>query len=135
MRNPFDRPRAAVTRRLNALRERWRWFDHLARALGRYQSLFGDRVAAGLTYYSFLSFFPLVAVAFSVVGYLVAIDPDIKAQVNQALQSNFPGLIGTGTNQINVDTLASAKTFAGVVGLVALVYTGLGWVPYGAVCG
>jgi membrane protein len=127
MRNPFDRPRAAVTRRLNALRERWRWFDHLARALGRYQSLFGDRVAAGLTYYSFLSFFPLVAVAFSVVGYLVAIDPDIKAQVNQALQSNFPGLIGTGTNQINVDTLASAKTFAGVVGLVALVYTGLGW--------
>ncbi|BEP12333.1 inner membrane protein YhjD [Acidothermaceae bacterium B102] len=127
MRNPFERPHAAVTGWLNALRRRWRWFDHVARATGRYQSLFGDRVAAGLTYYSFLSFFPLVAVAFSVVGYLIAIDPDIKSQVDQALRDNFAGLVGTGKGQINAGEVASAKTFTGVVGLVALLYTGLGW--------
>jgi membrane protein len=133
MHNPFAHPHAAVTRWLNALRLRWRWFDHVARAAGRYQSLFGDRVAAGLTYYSFLSFFPLVAVAFSVTGYLVAIDPDIHAQIEQALENNFPGLIGGAGNQINVDDLTSAKVVTGVLGLVALVYTGLGWL--GAVRG
>jgi membrane protein len=59
--NPFSRPRAAVVRWLNRERERYPWFDHLARAGGRYQALSGDRVAAGLTYYAFLSFFPLLA--------------------------------------------------------------------------
>jgi membrane protein len=128
VKNPFSRPEAAVKRWLNRERERYRWFDHVARATGRYQRLFGDRVAAGLTYYAFLSFFPLVAVAFSVVGYLVAIDPDIHSQVQQALVDNFPpGLFGTGTNKIDVDSLAAAKTWAGAIGLVALLYTGLGW--------
>jgi membrane protein len=127
MRNPLSRPRAAVTRELNRLRLRWRWFDHVARAGGRYRQLYGDRVAAGLTYYAFLSFFPLVAVAFSVTGYLIDIDPDIKAQVDQALRDNFAGLVGSGHNQIDVGSVASAKTLAGVLGLVALLYTGLGW--------
>jgi membrane protein len=126
--NPFSRPRAVVVRWLDRERARYPWFDHVARAAGRYQALFGDRIAAGLTYYSFLSFFPLVAVAFSVVGYLVAIDPDIHSQVQNALVQNFPpGLFGTGSNKIDVDTLASAKTWAGVLGVVALLYTGLGW--------
>ena len=126
MKNPLDRPRAAVVRWLHRERARYAWFDHLARAGGRYQSLYGDRVAAGLTYYSFLSFFPLVAVAFSIVGYLASIDPDIKAQVDQALRDNFAGLVG-GSNGIDVGAVESAKTLAGVIGLVALLYTGLGW--------
>jgi membrane protein len=126
--NPFSRPRAVLVRWLDRERTRYPWFDHLARAGGRYQALFGDRVAAGLTYYAFLSFFPLVAVAFSIVGYLVAVDPDIHSQVQNALVQNFPpGLFGTGSNKIDVDTLASAKTWAGVLGVVALLYTGLGW--------
>ena len=126
MKNPFAPAHAAVTRWLNRERERYEWFDHLARAGGRYRGLYGDRVAAGLTYYAFLSFFPLVAVAFSIVGYLVDIDPDIRAQVTSALTDNFGGLVG-GKNGLDVTTFDSGKSVAAVIGLVGLVYTGLGW--------
>src|SRR3954447_5187637 len=127
MRNPFARPRAAVVRWLNGLRGRWHWFDHLARALGRYQSLFGDRIAAGLTYYAFLSFFPLLVVAFAVVGYLITIDPGLQQQVESTLSDNFPGLVGKGPNQLHVSTFSSAKNWTAAVGLVGLIWTGLGW--------
>jgi membrane protein len=127
VKNPFDRPRAVVVRRLNALRARWDWFDHVARATGRYQGLLGNRLAAGLTYYAFLSFFPLVVVAFSVVGYLVVIDPSLKGQLESTLSDNFPGLVGSGKNQIDLSGIADAKTWTAVVGLVGLIWTGLGW--------
>ncbi|MDX6211011.1 MAG: rane protein [Frankiales bacterium] len=126
MDNPFSRPRAALVRRLNRQRERHPWFDHLARAAGRYQALFGDRLAAGLTYYAFLSFFPLLAVAFSVVGFLATVDPGIRSQVNEALQNNFAGLVG-GKNGLDVTSFESGKSLAAVLGAVGLIYTGLGW--------
>jgi membrane protein len=127
VRNPFDRPRAVVVRWLDGLRARWTWFDHLARATGRYQGLLGNRLAAGLTYYAFLSFFPLLLVAFSVVGYLVAVDPGLKTQLQSSLSDNFPGLVGAGQNQIDLSGVEGAKTWTAVVGLAALVWTGLGW--------
>ena len=127
MKNPFDRPRAVVVRWLDGLRGRSEWFDHLARGAGRYQRLSGDRLAAGLTYYAFLSFFPLLVVAFSVVGYLISVDPGLKQQVEQALEQNFPGLVGTGPHQLNVSTFANSKNLTGALGLLSLVYTGLGW--------
>lgn len=127
MNNPFARPHAAVISWLNRERERYAWFDHLARAGGRYQALYGDRVAAGLTYYAFLSFLPLVAVAFAVVGLVVTIDPHLQTELDGALRSNFPGLIGTGDNQISVKALSSAKASVGVIGAIGLLYTGLGW--------
>jgi membrane protein len=127
VKNPFDRPRAVVVGWLNALRARSGWFDHLARATGRYQGLLGNRLAAGLTYYAFLSFFPLLVVAFSVVGYLVAIDPNLKGQLESTLSDNFPGLVGTGRHQIDVSGVENAKNWTAVLGLLGLVWTGLGW--------
>jgi membrane protein len=124
--NPFSRPRAALVRWIDRERERYPWFDHLARAGGRYQSLSGDRVAAGLTYYAFLSFFPLLAVAFSVVGFLATVDPGIRSQVNQALFDNFAGLVG-GDNGIDVTSFENGKSLAAGLGVAGLLYTGLGW--------
>jgi membrane protein len=124
--NPLSRPQAAVIRWLNCERERRPWFDHLARAGGRYQSLFGDRVAAGLTYYAFLSFFPLLAVVFSVVGFLATLDPGIRSQVNQALYDNFAGLVG-GVNGIDVTSFENGKSLAAGLGVAGLLYTGMGW--------
>jgi membrane protein len=124
--NPLSRPQAAVVRWLNRERERYPWFDHLARAAGRYQSLFGDRVAAGLTYYAFLSFFPLLAVAFAVVGFLATVDPGIRNQVNQALYDNFAGLVG-GPKGIDVTSFENGKSLAAGLGAAGLLYTGMGW--------
>lgn len=102
--------------------------DHLVRAWSRYQGDAGDRLAAAVTYFGFLSFFPLLALAFSVLGYVVAVDPHAHQQVTSVLTANFPGLIGTEPGKIDVDQIAAAKAGAGVLGLVGLLLAGLGWV-------
>lgn len=111
-----------------AARERWGWLDHLVRAKAHYDLVRGDRLAAAVTYFAFLSFFPLLALAFAVVGYLVAVYPDIERQVTDLLTENFPGLIGSGPNQLDVAALAGNRTTAGVIGLVGLLLSGLGWI-------
>lgn len=113
--------------RLNRLRERWPWLDHTVRAYGRYSADAGDRLAAGVTYFGFLSVFPLIALAFSVLGYVLAGDAQAQADFVKTLQGNLPGLIG-GKSGIDVNQIVRAKAGAGVVGLIGLLFAGLGWV-------
>jgi membrane protein len=116
-----------VSARLRAARARWQWFDHAARAYRRNSKVLGSQLAAAITYYGFLSFFPLLALAFSVVGYISGAFPGAEASVTKALQENFPSLIGSGSGQINVKDIIDAKAGAGIIGLVGLAYAGLGW--------
>ena len=124
-------PGALITRLKHAvsdLRRRRPGLDHVFRAWQRYQADGGDRLAAAVTYFGFLAFFPLVALAFSVLGFVVVHDPSIRDSITRQLSETLPGLIGDGPNQINVDKIASAKASAGVIGLLGLLYAGLGWV-------
>src|SRR5690349_5530306 len=98
-----------VRGRLEAGRARWRWFDHLARAVDRYQEKFGNRLAAAVSFYGFLSFFPLTALAFALVGYAVVIDKNARQHVEDAIAEIVPGLV----DQLQVDKIASARQGAG----------------------
>jgi membrane protein len=119
--------RARIGARIRAARTRWRWFDHAASAYTRYNEVQGGLLAAAITYYGFLSFFPLLALAFAVVGYISGAYPDAQDAVTQAVQDGFPSLIGSGPGQINIQDVIDAKAGAGVIGLVGLFYAGLGW--------
>jgi inner membrane protein YhjD len=109
---------------LRAARARWRWFDHLGRAYDRYREERGDRLAAALSFYGFLSFFPLVALAFAVTGYAVAISPSVRDAVSDAIKEILPGL----ADKLPVQEIATAKTGAGVFALVGLMWSGLAWI-------
>ena len=109
---------------LGGARERSRWFDHQARAFERYQERRGDRLAAAMTCYAFLSFFPLLALAYALLGYLVGVSAQARDYFVRAINSQLPGLAG----QLQVEQIAQSKTAVGVLGLVALLFTGLGWV-------
>ncbi|MQY07399.1 YihY/virulence factor BrkB family protein [Actinomadura macrotermitis] len=109
---------------LRAARARWRWFDHLARAYVRYQDRRGDRLAAALTCYGFLSFFPLLALAYSLLGYLVGVSRQARGYFVEAVASILPGL----SDKLQVDQIAQSKGTAGLIGLAGLLITGLGWV-------
>jgi membrane protein len=109
---------------LRRSRERSPWFDHQARAFERYQERRGDRLAAALTSYAFLSFFPLMALAYALMGYLVGVSDEARAYFVRAINSQLPGLAG----QLDVEQIAQSKTAVGVLGLVALLFTGIGWV-------
>lgn len=109
---------------LRAGRKRWKWFDHLGRAYERYNGQRGDRLAAALTFYGFLAFFPLVALAFAITGYAVAINPHAEEYVTRALGDLLPGM----TDQLKVKDIAAAKAGAGIIALFGLAWAGLGWI-------
>lgn len=97
-------------------------------AWARYQADGGNRLAAAVSYFGFLSFFPLVALAFAVLGYVVAGDPGLQRDLERSLSGYLPGLVGSGPHQISLRDVAASKAGAGVLGLAGLLVAGLGWV-------
>jgi membrane protein len=126
----LDAPRAWFRR----ARDRYRWLDHLVRAYGRYQDDAGDRLAASVTLPGFLSFFPLVALAFAVLGIVLHGDESAQRSVLDNISGYLPGLLcGPGhpcgtSNQIDVSKLGGAAVSAGIIGAVGLLLGGLSWV-------
>ncbi|NEK58055.1 YihY/virulence factor BrkB family protein [Geodermatophilus sabuli] len=121
--------------RVTALGERWEalvagqrrrrpWFDHLARAGGRYQRTQGDLMAAGVTYFVFLGLVPVLLLVASVIGLVLAGNALLQDELYAAIRDAFPGSTG---RQI-VGELRGAVGSAGVVGVIGLVgfvYAGL----------
>lgn len=120
----FTSVRERLLSALRAARARNRPLDHLGRAYGRYKDKRGDRMAAALSFYGVMSFFPLVALAFAITGYAVAVSPKVSDSVSKAIQEIIPGLAG----RLPVHEIASAKTGASVIALVGLAWSGLGWI-------
>ena len=123
-----------VTSRVDRLKERLRvvrgrrpWVDHAVRAYDRHSEVLGGQLAAAITYFGFLSFFPLLALAFALVGYVSDVYPQAQDGVVSAVEGAFPSLIGTGEGQIDIQDVIDAKAGAGLIGLVGLLYAGLGW--------
>src|SRR5512144_479400 len=107
----------SVRRRVPAL-------DHLVRAYTRYVADTGDRLAAGVTYFGFLSFFPLVVLAVSVLGFVLADNDAAIREVQRQLEAFAPGL----AHQLPIPEIVAARQGLGVLGLAGLLYAGLGWV-------
>jgi membrane protein len=113
--------------RLRAARARHPALDHAARANSRYNEVRGSQVAGAVTYFGFLSFFPLLALAYAAVGYISVWLPDAEQAITDAVNDAFPSLIGSGPEQIDIGEVESARAAAGVIGVLGLLYAGLGW--------
>ncbi len=114
-------PKAA----LNRVREKRPSLDHLIRAAQRYKADTGDRLAAAVTFFGFLSFFPLLALSASLLT-LVLGDSAVTT-VAQQVDEFSPGL----AEQLGLEDLLRDNTKVGVTGLVSLaglLFAGLGWV-------
>lgn len=111
---------------VSRLRARYRWFDHLARAGGRYQDSNGDHYAAAITYYSILALIPLIMVAFSAAAFVLFSRPDLLAQLIEQIRLAFPGEMGTKVVDA-VNGAINRRTIVGVIGLIVALYSGLGW--------
>ncbi len=113
-----------ATARVDRVRRRVRWFDHLARAGGRYTRTQGDLLAAGVTYFVFLGLFPVLMLVASVIGLVLSGNELFQRELYTTIRDSFPGTTG---DQI-VGELRTAVGAAGVVGVLALlgfVYAGL----------
>jgi len=116
--------REKVSSTVGDVRQRAPWLDHLIRAWSRYQSDSGDRLAASVTYFGFLSFFPIIALAFSVAGFVVDAYPSAQKDLIRQINNFLPGL----SDKLNVATIGDAKVASGIIGLLGLLLAGLGWI-------
>src|SRR4029453_6506471 len=115
---------ARVERIVARERRRRPWFDHLARAGGRYERTQGDLMAAGVTYFAFLGLFPVLLLVASIFGLFLAGDALLQQQLFDSIREAFPGSLG---EQL-VHEVSSAVDSAGVTGLIGLggfLYAGL----------
>lgn len=102
------------------------WFDHTVRTGLRYQEHKGDYYAAGITYFTVLALVPILMLAFSIAGFVLAGRPDTIEQIQNVIAENIPGQLGDTVQ----DLIASAINSRGAVGLIGLLtasYAGLGW--------
>jgi len=103
------------------------------RAWQRFGRARGTVLAGGITYASFFSLFPALAVGFSVFGLVLGGDPDLQERVVDAVNDAFgtPIIKLTDSDQ-GVVTLSSLTdgsvlSITGVIAFAGLLFTGLGW--------
>lgn len=108
--------------KITAERVRWPWLDHLIRTVQRYQMQSGERLAGAVTYFAFLSFFPIIALAFAVFGFFLSVRPDAIKTLQKAIDQTLPTL----ADKLPIQQIADARAGAGIIGLVGLLYAGLG---------
>ncbi|MEU6023399.1 YhjD/YihY/BrkB family envelope integrity protein [Micromonospora sp. NPDC047134] len=118
--NLLGRVEAGIDRRLSAARQRWPAFGHLWRAGVRYTDLQGGRLAAAIAYYGFFAVFALALVAYAAFGALLDDNDEVRAAAEDFLRENLPFL--------DPAQVAESSGTVGVVGLLILILTGIGWV-------
>ena len=118
---------ASLKERLAAARERWPLLDHVLRMNAHYGRVNGSLQAGAVTYFAFLSFFPILALAFFVVGYVAKVYPEAQDNLIEVLDQLLPGIVGTSDTQLDLSDIQKAAGAVGLVGLGGVIYAGLGW--------
>jgi membrane protein len=118
---------ASPKERLEALRRRRPLVDHAVRTQEHYGNVKAGQQAGAVTYFGFLSFFPILALAFAAVGLIAGTWPEARDATVDAITEVFPGMIGEGNGQVSLDTIEGAAGAAVGIGLLGMLYAGLGW--------
>ncbi|MET8263278.1 YihY/virulence factor BrkB family protein [Micromonospora arida] len=118
--NVIGRIEAGIDRWVGAARHRSGLFDHVWRAGVLYGEVLAGRLAAAIAYYGFFAVFALALVAFSIFGAILEDNDEVSAAAADFLKENLPFL--------DAEQIANSSGTVGVVGLVILVFTGIGWV-------
>lgn len=103
------------------------WLDHLVRAGGSYQRQRGNYYAAGITYFTVLSLFPLLMVGFAAAGFVLSHNPHLLTELQSKIVQNIPGSLGGQLTDL-INEAIKSRTSVGVIGLIGAFYAGLGWI-------
>jgi uncharacterized BrkB/YihY/UPF0761 family membrane protein len=112
----------AISERLDMFQREHRWAGFPLAVVYKYFDDFGAYLAALLTYYAFVSLFPLLLLLSTILGLVLASDPALQSEVLSSALHQFP--------VIGVDLARPGRLGGGPVGLTVGVlgslYGGLG---------
>ena len=117
---------SGVKARIHEARDRWPLLDHVIRMVEHYGNVNGSALAAAVTYFAFLSFFPILALAFAVIGLVSRAYPSADDDLVQAINDILPGIVG-GKDGLDLATFQDNAPGILSIGLVLALYSGLGW--------
>ena len=131
-RGPGSTPQkqSAIGAKIASARQKWPWVDRVMRLNEHYGAVDGNLLAGGITYFGFLSFFPILALAFAVVGFISQVYPGANENLTTAIQQVLPGIVSDGPapGKISLEEIQGSAAAAGLLGLAGVLYAGLGWV-------
>src|SRR5579859_7811033 len=107
--------------RLDRFQRRHAWLGLPIAVIYKFFDERGPYLAALITYYSFVSLFPLLLLSFSVTGFVLQGHPGLRADLEHAALKKLPGL---GAH-LNIETFHGSGV-ALVVGIVGTLYGALG---------
>jgi membrane protein len=109
--------------RIARTRERHEWIDHLARAGQRYFAQRGNHFAAAITFFSILTAVPLLMVAFAATSYVLWFNPDLLAELEDAIAASVPS---EALHPI-IETAIEQRNSIGSIGLIGALWSGVWW--------
>ena len=123
--SPADKPPKGVKAKLHSLGDRWSLLGRALAVQERYADLNGNNMAAAVTFQAFVSLLPLLLVAVAVVGVVAGEGVDVAGRVIGEL-----GLTGDAADAVTdaVDAAKESRRAAGPIGVVSLLWSGLGLV-------
>ncbi|WP_182481112.1 YihY/virulence factor BrkB family protein [Nocardioides immobilis] len=116
-----------VKQRVTDARKHRPWLDQVVRTVEHYGVVKGNIQAGAVTYFAFISFFPILALAFAVIGFVARVYDGAERDLVDAINSVLPGLVGEGEGEISLDDIRESAPGILSVGIVVVLYSGLGW--------
>ena len=88
----------------------------------RYGDDRGQASAAEITFYGFLSLFPLLLLAASMLGFVLNLDHGLALRIQRQLGNSVPGLASVIST--NLDSVRQSRAGTGIFGLLGLLWSG-----------
>ncbi|WP_238422123.1 YhjD/YihY/BrkB family envelope integrity protein [Gordonia sp. 'Campus'] len=110
-----------------AAREKWPAVDHLVRTVERYNDRRGNVYAAAISFNGILALVPIIMVVFSIAAFVLASQPQLLDDLQQAIVDAAPGKAGEQLSEV-IDSAIASRAAVGLVGLVGAAFTGIGWI-------
>jgi YihY family inner membrane protein len=108
--------------RLDAYQRRHKWLGFPIAVIYKFGDDQGNYLAALMTYYGFLSLFPLLLMASSILGFVLQGNPDLQKEILDTALSQFP-VIG---DQLARPEGLTGSTPAIIIGAIGVIYGALG---------
>ncbi len=121
---------AKVKRTAERVERRAPFVEHAVAMVQHYGQRDGSVLGGGITYFAYLSFFPVLALAFGVVGFVAEVFPRARDALSSGLVDAFPGIVRESCDGasgcIALGTFRDAAAAATLIGAAGLLYAGLG---------